>query len=248
MKRNSSWKVNLLSTRRPPPTTRRECFTPTWRDSDQTGKLKEGYRASGKGKSRDAAPEVSKLHQMGLTQEEQDIMNGSKGEVLAKVMKIVVAHGNAFGADKLVELGGACHTSLYFGTPYMAPLIRIFDECAKSGLKAYAPYTVNPRPYDVYNVNNNPIDIEMIYDGYKLQREVDYIHSRLGAPDLNFRSCACYVSEIGNAPPPGTYVAWAESSAVNYGNSALGLRTNRNATGMEPACVPCWARPPVSAS
>jgi predicted aconitase len=31
-------------------------------------------------------------------------------------------------------------------------------------------------------------------------------------------------------------VAWAESSATNYGNSALGLRTNRNAGGMELLC------------
>jgi len=44
---------------------------------------------------------------MTLTQEEQDILDGKKGDVLAKVMKTVVAHGNAFGADKLVELGVA---------------------------------------------------------------------------------------------------------------------------------------------
>ena len=33
------------------------------------------------------------LYQMPLTKEEQDIMDGKKGEELAKVMKIVVAHG-----------------------------------------------------------------------------------------------------------------------------------------------------------
>ena len=184
-----------------------------------------------------AKPDPKKPHQMSLTKEEQDIMNGSKGELMAKIMKIVVAHGNAFFAEKLVDLGGAMHTSMYFGTSYMAPLIKIFNECAEAGLKAYAPYTVNPRPYDVYNVNNNAKDIELIYDGYKLQREVDYIHSRLGAPDQNRQSCACYVDEVGNAPAPGTYVAWAESSAVNYGNSVLGIRTNRNATGMELLCA-----------
>ena len=200
------------------------------------GKPIADYRATGLGHSpgdHGGAP----LESIVLTPEEQDIMAGKQGDLLAKVMKIVVAHGNAFGADKLVDLGGACHTSMYFGTAYMAPLIRIFDECASAGLKAYAPYTVNPRPYDVYNVNNNAQDIELIYEGYQLQRDVDYIHSRLGAPDLNFRSCACYLDEVGNAPPPGTYVAWAESSAVNFGNSALGLRTNRNATGMELLCA-----------
>jgi len=52
---------------------------------------------------------------MPLTKEEQDIMDGKKGPELAKVMKIVVTHGNAFGAEKLVDLGGAPHSSLYTG-------------------------------------------------------------------------------------------------------------------------------------
>jgi predicted aconitase len=104
-------------------------------------------------------------------------------------------------------------------------------------LKSYAPYTVNPRCYDVYNVENNADDMRIIYELYGVQRDLDWVHAQLGAPDLNYRSCACYVDEVGNKPPPGTYVAWAESSAVNYGNSALGLRTNRNASGMELLCA-----------
>ena len=32
-----------------------------------------------------------------------------------------------------------------------------------------------------------------------------------------------------SVPKPGTYVAWAESSAVVYANSVIGARTNRNA-------------------
>ena len=55
------------------------------------------------------------LYQMPLTQEEQDIMDGKKGPELAKVMKIVVAHGNAFNAERLVDLGGAPHSSLFTG-------------------------------------------------------------------------------------------------------------------------------------
>jgi len=204
---------------------------------DYAGKMLHSDMNVISGRSAGTKDESKKPHQMRLTREEQDILNGSKGPVMAKVMKIIVAHGNAFGADKLVELGGACHSSMFFGTGYMAPLVKIFKECADAGLKAYAPYTVNPRPYDIYNVNNNAYDIKMIYEGYALQREVDYIHSRLGSPDFNYRSCACYVDEVGNAPKPGTYVAWAESSAVNYGNSVLGLRTNRNATGMELLCA-----------
>jgi len=200
---------------------------------DADGNAHPGFAHTGS-EAQQADPKAP--YQMTLTQEEQDIMDGKKGPELAKVMKIVVGHGNAFGAPKLVALGGAPHCSLYTGTDYMKPMIDLFQECADAGLKTYAPYTVNPRCYDVYNVNNNTTDLELIYQGYKFQRDLDWVHAQLGAPDLNYRSCACYVPEVGNAPPAGTYVAWAESSAINYGNSALGLRTNRNAGGMELLC------------
>ena len=42
---------------------------------------------------------------MTLTREEQDILDGKKGDVPAKVNNTVVEHANAFGADKLVNLG-----------------------------------------------------------------------------------------------------------------------------------------------
>jgi predicted aconitase len=207
--------------------------------SDMTAKDADGNPQPGfahtRSKAQQADPKAP--YQMPLTKEEQDIMDGKKGPELAKVMKIVVAHGNAFGAERLVDLGGAPHCSLYTGTDYMKPMIDLFQECAEAGLKAYAPYTVNPRCYDMYNVNNNETDFELIYEGYRYQRDLDWVHAQLGAPDLNYRSCMCYVDEIGNKPPPGTYVAWAESSAINYGNSALGLRTNRNAGGMELLCA-----------
>ncbi|MGD8213384.1 MAG: hypothetical protein PVH37_27770 [Desulfobacterales bacterium] len=82
-------------------------------------------------------------------------------------MKILVA----FGAEKLVDLGGAPHSYMFIGSAYMKSMIKMLDECAKAGLKAglkaYAPYTVNPRPYDVYNVQNNPKGMTMIYEGYR---------------------------------------------------------------------------------
>ncbi len=202
--------------------------------TDANGKPQPGF-ADRSNRPDKADPKA--LYQMPLTKEEQDIMDGKKGPELAKVMKIVVAHGNAFNAEKLVDLGGAPHSSLFTGQDYLVPIIKLFQECADVGLKSYAPYTVNPRCYDLYNVENNAKDMKVIYELYGVQRDLDWVHAQLGAPDLNYRSCACYVDEVGNKPPPGTYVAWAESSAVNYGNSALGLRTNRNASGMELLCA-----------
>jgi predicted aconitase len=52
---------------------------------------------------------------MTLTREEQDILNGSKGPVMAKVLKTIVMHGELFGAERLADCGGAPHSSLYTG-------------------------------------------------------------------------------------------------------------------------------------
>ncbi len=210
-------------------------------DSDMQGLGPDGkptgQKATFTGVSKaNATAEEAAKKQMKLTAEEQAILDGKKGPEMAKLMKIQVLFGNTFGAEKLVDLGGAPHSNLYPGAPYLGSLIRMLDECAKAGLKSYAPYTVNPRPYDAYNVQNNEKEMQIIYEGYPLQKDLDWVHARLGAPDLNKRSCACYVKEVGNAPEPGTYVAWAESSVVNYGNSVLGIRTNRNGAGIDLIC------------
>ena len=196
-----------------------------------------GQTATFTGASKAGAAADSASSKMKLTADEQAILDGKEGPEKAKLMKILVRFGETFGATKLVDLGGAPHSNLYIGAPYLASLIDMLQKCAEAGLKSYAPYTVNPRPYDVYNVQNNPTDMELIYQGYPEQMRLDWVHSKLGAPDLNYRSCACYIDDIGNKPEPGTYVAWCESSAVNYGNSVLAIRTNRYGAGMEMVCA-----------
>ena len=39
---------------------------------------------------------------MQLTPEQQAVLDGQKGETLAKVMKTIVMYGDIFGAEKLV--------------------------------------------------------------------------------------------------------------------------------------------------
>lgn len=196
-----------------------------------------GKPATFSGASKEGATADTAGSKMKLTDEEQAILDGKDGEEKAKLMKIMVKFGEVFGAEKMVDLGGAPHSNLYIGAPYMSAIIDMLQTCAEAGLKSYAPYTVNPRPYDVYNVQNNPTEMQLIYEGYPEQARLDWVHSMLGAPDLNERSCACYIKDVGNAPEPGTAVAWCESSAVNYGNSVLGIRTNRYGAGMEMICA-----------
>jgi len=176
-------------------------------------------------------------HKMTLTQEEQDILDGSQGPVMAKVLKTIVMHGELFGAERLADCGGAPHTSLYTGSAWVAPVLEMFEEIADAGLKAFAPYTVNPMPLDLFTVGQDPRKRAMELETYSLQGRLIQVHTRLGAVPLNKWSCACYLPEVGNTAEPGTVVTWAESSAVNYGNSVLGVRVNRMATGMEILCA-----------
>ena len=79
-----------------------------------------GQKATFTGASKaDATVEKAMRHKMKLTKEEQDILDGKDGEEKAKLMKILVVFGNAFGAEKLVDLGGAPHSNLYVGAPFM---------------------------------------------------------------------------------------------------------------------------------
>ncbi len=183
------------------------------------------------------AHDPAEPHKMTLTQEEQDILNGSQGPVMAKVLKTIVMHGELFGAERLADCGGAPHSSLYTGSPWVAPVLEMFEEIADAGLKAFAPYTVNPMALDLYRIGQDPVKRNMELAGFPLQGRLIQVHTKLGARPLNVWSCACYLPEVGNTAEPGTVVTWAESSAVNYGNSVLGLRVNRMATGMEVLCA-----------
>ena len=68
-----------------------------------------------------------KPHKMTLTKEEQDILDGKEGPVKAKVLKTIVMHGELFGAERLADCGGAPHSSLYTGSPWVVPVLEMFE-------------------------------------------------------------------------------------------------------------------------
>ena len=215
-----------------------------WRETDMDGIGPDGKPVPGYKSTRTGSPAAKtahdpskKPHEMKLTREEQAIMDGKKGEAAAKLMQTIVRHGNLFSATKLVDLGGNPHSSMFIGSAFMGPFLKIFSQCADEGLKSYAPYTINPRPFDLYNVQITPELANMMFEGLPLQTEVDHLHNRLGGRPMNTRSCMCYLPEVGNEPEKGTFVAWGESSAINAINSLYGVRTNRNAAGMEVMCA-----------
>ena len=157
---------------------------------------------------------------MNLTPEQQAILNGEKGEVLAKVMKTLVMYGDAFGAEKLVPVTSKYgHTVISFGINTMKPVYDLYDQLLASGVKFQQKFTADPLPLDP-NVPSNLLQ-NLVFKQfmYKLQPRYEEQLRRMGMKDEKDFTCACYFDEV---------LSWAESSAVVYANSVLGARCNRN--------------------
>ena len=114
-------------------------------------------------------------------------------------MKTVVAYGNGFGADKLVNLGGNPHSVLLFGSAPVQPIVDILNECADAGLKTYAPYTMDPRPYDFDNVETEPEYQYKLQKLYSIQSQLEMVHLRLGYRALLLGIPLAAVVEPGTA-------------------------------------------------
>ena len=166
---------------------------------------------------------------MTLTQEEQDILNGSKGEAMAKVMKTLVMYGDAFGAEKMVPVTSKMgHLVTSFGLGVMKPVYELMDKLIEGGALSTQKFSVDPKPLDP-NVPANFLQ-KVVFKKfmYNMQDSYDAQLSKLGLIDSKSYTCTCYMDEVGNIPQKGDVLSWAESSAVVYANSVLGARCNRN--------------------
>lgn len=175
-------------------------------------------------------------YEMKLSQEEKEILEGKRGEVLQKVMKSVVLYGETFGAKRLVPVDGSVHLVTSFGIPLLKPVFDIMDELIENGIKMEKKFTVDPRPLDYENVKCNPIQKFVFKIMYGKQSEYEAQLEKVGIKDSNAYSCTCYLPEVGNTPNKGDILSWSESSAVVFANSVLGARTNRNSGVIELLC------------
>ena len=63
---------------------------------------------------------------MVLTKEQQALLDGEKGETMAKVMKTLVMYGEAFGAERMVPVTSKYgHTVISFGIGVMKPIYEL---------------------------------------------------------------------------------------------------------------------------
>ena len=164
-----------------------------------------------------------------LTKEQQAILNGEKGETLAKVMKTLVMYGDAFEAEKLVPITSKYnHLVTSFGLKVMSPVYDLMQKLLDANVCSDQKFSVDPRPLDK-NVPANPLQ-NLVFNKFMYTKQDFYEGQleKLGLMDKNAFTCTCYMDEVGNKPQKGDILSWAESSAVVYANSVLGARCNRN--------------------
>ena len=181
---------------------------------------------------------------MYLTNEQQAVLNGEKGAVMAKVMKTLVMYGETFGADKMVPITSKYnHLVTSFGLKMMTPVYALMDQLIEAGVVSGQEFSVDPRPLD-RNVPANFLQ-NFVFNHFMYTKQEDYEKQlkQLGLMNDDAFSCACYLDQVGNKPQKGEVLSWAESSAVVYANSVLGARCNRNSGIMDimgsiAGCVP----------
>ncbi len=181
---------------------------------------------------------------MQLTQRQQDILDGKKGDILAKVMETMIRYGELFGADTMVDITGQHHHFVTsFGLKAIKPIYELFDRLIAAGALPDKSFTVDPRPLDPHVPSSFLQDIVFKKFMYSRQEEYEAQLKSLGIMDDSAYTCTAYLDEVGNIPQKGDILSWSESSAVVYANSVLAARCNRNSgvidiMGAVVGCVP----------
>ena len=109
----------------------------------------------------------------------------------------------------------------------MKPVYKLMDELLQSEAVSGIPFTADPRPLDDV-VPKSFLERLVFHFMYSKQEEYEKQLKAMGLLSDDAYTCTCYFDEVGNTPKKGEILSWAESSAVNYANSVLGARCNRN--------------------
>lgn len=155
---------------------------------------------------------------MQLTQEEQQMLDGSRGTAVQKAMQILVALGEGFEARRLIETrnvhmaGSSVLVAEEAGTRWV-------EDLRQQGGQFVTRVTTNPTAVDPSQWQA----IGIPESDSTLQIRLTDAYAGMGANTCN--TCIPYL--VGNSPRFGEHLAWGESSAVVYANSVCGARTNR---------------------
>jgi predicted aconitase len=167
---------------------------------------------------------------MRLSDEEKAMRDGRDGAAVAKAMDLLIRYGDALGAEALVETRNVCGT-----VTATTPFLRDFA-LQKGGLDAvFSEFNLDSQDVVVtpkvkaFSSHlqlgfdpHHPVEMGVSEEIVQFYKKSEAAAAKMGVQILN--TCTPY--QVGNLPTRGEHLAWMESSAVVYANSALGARTN----------------------
>ena len=153
---------------------------------------------------------------MYLTRDEEKAIKGESGETTALAYRILLAIGEATGAEKLVPIEWAHVSGVNYNTIGDAGL-RFLEEFSKDA-KTSVKTTINPMGFDRRRIQDLPDERFVLK-----QMAIVKSYERIGA----IPSFTCIPYEIFDIPPKGTIISFSESNAAVFSNSLLGLLTNK---------------------
>ena len=146
------------------------------------------------------------------------MLEGERGEAKALAMKLLVAVGGIFNAERMIRVRSVHVSGVSYKTIGEAGLEFLEDLCRK-GAEAMVKTTLNPAGTDLTEWRRMGIP----RDFARKQLRIISVFNMMRM----YATCTCIPYFVGNRPRFGESVAWAESSAISFANSVLGARTNR---------------------
>ncbi|MDG6985329.1 MAG: aconitase X catalytic domain-containing protein [Nitrososphaerota archaeon] len=164
---------------------------------------------------------------MHLDPAQEKLLRGESGEAKRFAMEVATKVGDAVGAESLVPIKSA-HVLAHYSSLHEAG-IDVLERYASAGGKFAVPTSVDPASIDLQNWRSFGVPEEYARQQFRLCDA----YAKLGG----MRCWTCVQYQVCNFPKQGEIVAWAESSAVVFANSVLGVRSNKITAGMDVACA-----------
>jgi hypothetical protein len=171
---------------------------------------------------------------MHLTNEQEKILDGEKGEVMERLFRLLVRLGEIYNADGMIPVGSV----QVAGVSYKSigdPGTEFLEDISSKGAKVKVLTYLNPAGMDLENWKA----LGFPEDFAKNQLRIMNAFKKMGIVITS--TCTPYLA--GNLPRFREHIAWSESSAVSFSNSVIGARTNREGGPSALAAAICGVTP-----
>ena len=143
-------------------------------------------------------------YKMKLDAQQEAILKGEKGDVMAKVMETMVRYGELFGADSMVPITSRYnHLVTSFGLKALGPVYDLMEKLIDAGCLSQQKFTADPRPLDKKVPSSFIQNIVFQHFMYSKQEYYENQLQQLGLLEKDAFTCTCYMDEVGNTPRQG---------------------------------------------